>query len=107
MRNFVAVSRFCRNWCPLRFDQLEWRRSRDCELTDAMGKSLRVRRPREEAIEGFWMVRESAVSDGVHGKECECGRCWVGFDEANVQRERMRLDDHSKPLFITFILCAA
>ena len=72
-----------------------------------MGAFLRVRKLPEEIVEGIWMVRESAVSDGVHGKECECGRCWVGFDEANVQRERMRLDDHPKPLFITFILCAA
>ena len=26
MRDFVAVSRFDRNWSPVRFDQLEWRR---------------------------------------------------------------------------------
>ena len=63
MRDFVAVSRSDRNWSPVSFDQLECRRGWDCELTDAMGEFLRVRKLPEEIVEGIWMVCDCAVSD--------------------------------------------
>ena len=52
------MRRFNRNWSPVRFDQLEWRRWRDCELTNVMREFLRVL---EEMVEGVWMIFEIAV----------------------------------------------
>ena len=63
MRDFVEMSRFDRNWSPVSFDQLEWRRWGDCELTDAIGVSLRDRKLTEEIVEGIGVVFENAVSD--------------------------------------------
>ena len=69
IRYFAAAKRFERNWSPVRFDQPEWGWWRGCELTDAMGMFLKVRKPVKEIVEAIWMVCESAVSDGVHGEE--------------------------------------
>ena len=68
MRDFVAVSRFVRNWSPVSFDQLVWRRRRDFELTDAMEVSHKVK-SQEEMVEGIRVVCESAGPDRVQGKE--------------------------------------
>ena len=66
--DLVAVSKFDKNWSPVRFDQLEWRWWRDCKLTDAMEVFL-IDKWCEEMVEAIWMVFESAVSDRVHDEE--------------------------------------
>ena len=63
MRDFDAVRRFDRNWSPVCFDELEWRRGRKCELTNAMRELMRFKKSQEEMVKGVWIVCKSAVSD--------------------------------------------